>query len=197
MSFGEESGFEIVVGHDQILILGAALAIAAWLAFLMGRTRLGRTLRACADDPGAAALLGVDVGRTIGAAFVIGAGLAAVSGGFVALHYGQADFFMGYLAGFKALTAALLGGFGSVGGALVGALVIGLIEAVWSANLGQAYKDAAIFAVLILVLVLRPEGLFGSHIPRGRWRDSEAAPIMPMPSARNTTGSGRKVSSSE
>ena len=195
--FAEASGFGVIVGYTQILILAAAVAIAFSLMFIMRSTRLGRALRACADDPGAAALLGVDVGRTIAAAFLIGAALAALAGGLVALHYGQADFFMGYLAGFKALTAALLGGFGSIGGALLGGLAIGIFEALWSAYLGLAYKDAAVVAVLILVLVLRPEGFFGSHIPRGRWRDSTAAPIMPRPSARNTAGSGRKVSSTE
>jgi branched-chain amino acid transport system permease protein len=105
----------------------------------------------------------------VAAAFVTGAALAGVAGAIVALQFGEADFSMGYLMGFKALTAALLGGFGSIAGAFVGALLIGLLEAFWSAAFGLAWKDAAVFAVLIAVLVLRPEGLLGSaQSPRGR-----------------------------
>jgi branched-chain amino acid transport system permease protein len=110
-----------------------------------------------------AAMLGVDVDRTVAAVFALGAALAAIAGLTVAVYYGEADFFMGYLMGFKALTAALLGGFGSLGGAIVGGLVLGLFEALWSGYLGLAYKDAAIFALLVIVLVFRPAGLFGDR----------------------------------
>jgi branched-chain amino acid transport system permease protein len=115
-----------------------------------------------------AALLGIDVGRTIASTFATGAALGAVAGLAVALYYGEADFSMGYLAGFKALTAALLGGFGSLGGAMLGGLLLGLFEAFWSGYVELAYKDAAIFAILILVLVFRPHGLTGAEGPRQR-----------------------------
>jgi branched-chain amino acid transport system permease protein len=109
-----------------------------------------------------AALLGIDVDRIIAGTFALGAVLAALSGVVVALYYGEVDANIGYLAGFKALTAALLGGFGSISGALFGALALGLFEAFWSGYLGTEYKDAAIFAVLILVLVFRPQGILGT-----------------------------------
>jgi branched-chain amino acid transport system permease protein len=152
-------GFELRIGHSQLLALCLAGALAAGLGWALARTRIGRAWRACADDVDAAALVGVDVSRTVSAAFVVGAALAAVAGAVVAVQYGEADFSMGYLMGFKALTAALLGGFGSVPGAFLGALLIGVLEAAWSAAFGLAWKDAAVFGVLILVLVFRPQGL--------------------------------------
>jgi branched-chain amino acid transport system permease protein len=139
--------------------------VGAALAFAIGRTRWGRAHRACAEDPFMAALLGVATGRVVSAAFALGAGLAALAGVMVAFYYGQADFSMGYLIGFKALTAALLGGFGSLAGACLGGLLIGLFETLWSAYAGLAYKDAAVFAVLVLVLLVRPQGLLGAPLP--------------------------------
>ena len=112
-----------------------------------------------------AALLGVPTARIVSTAFALGGGLAGLAGVVVAVYYGQADFSMGYLVGFKALTAALLGGFGSLPGAWVGGLLIGLFETLWSAYAGLAYKDAAVFALLVLVLVFRPQGLLGAALP--------------------------------
>ncbi len=158
----EGAGFPVTVSGTQIFIVALAILTAAALGFFVMRTGLGRAHRACADDPVMAALLGVDVNRTIATTFALGAALAALAGLVVALYYGEADYSMGYLAGFKALTAALLGGFGSIPGALLGGLLLGLFEALWSGYLGLAYKDAAIFGVLILVLVFRPRGLLGA-----------------------------------
>jgi branched-chain amino acid transport system permease protein len=135
---------------------------------LVQRTPWGRARRACADDPVMAALLGVDVDRTVAHTFALGAALAALAGLAVALYYGEVDFTMGYAAGFKALTAALLGGFGSLAGAMLGGLLLGLFEAFWSGYVELAYKDAAIFAILILVLVFRPRGLTGWESDRRR-----------------------------
>jgi branched-chain amino acid transport system permease protein len=159
----EGGGFTVLLGHAQLLIVALIGILSLALVWLQGRTRFGRAFRACADDPGMAAMLGVDVDRTIAAVFVLGAAVASVAGLAVVVYYGEADFFMGYLVGFKALTAALLGGFGSLGGALLGGLLIGLFEALWSAYFGLAYKDAAIFALLVIVLVFRPAGLFGDR----------------------------------
>jgi branched-chain amino acid transport system permease protein len=165
----EGGGFEVLASGAQLLTLTLAMLAAGVLAWALRRTRLGRAWRACSDDLVAASLLGVDVPRTVAAAFVTGAALAGIAGAVVALQFGEADFSMGYLMGFKALTAALLGGFGSIAGAFVGGLLVGLLEAFWSAAFGLAWKDAAVFAVLIAVLVLRPEGLLGSaQSPRGR-----------------------------
>ena len=108
-----------------------------------------------------AALLGVDVDRTISLTFIIGAMLAAVAGLMFDLYYGVIDFFIGFLAGIKAFTAAVLGGIGSLPGAMLGGLLIGLIEAFWSAYFSIEYKDVAVFVVLVLVLIFRPTGLLG------------------------------------
>ena len=108
-----------------------------------------------------AALLGIDVDRTISLTFVIGAALAAVAGLMFALYYGVVDFFIGFLAGLKAFTAAVLGGIGSLPGAMLGGLLIGLIEAFWSGYFSVEYKDVAAFTILVLVLIFRPTGLLG------------------------------------
>jgi branched-chain amino acid transport system permease protein len=108
-----------------------------------------------------AALLGVNVDRTISLTFVTGAALAAVAGLMVTLYYGVVDFFIGFLAGIKAFAAAVLGGIGSLPGAMLGGLLIGLIEAFWSAYFSVEYKDLAAYAVLVLVLIFRPSGLLG------------------------------------
>jgi len=134
------------------------------LALLMTRTQWGRALRACADDPVMAGLLGVDIWGTVGRSFTLGAALAALAGTAFTLQYGEADFFMGYFMGFKALTAALLGGFGSVMGALVGGLLLGLFEALWAGYFSSASKDVAVFGVLALILIFRPNGLLGRGI---------------------------------
>lgn len=155
-------GFAVTLGAAQVAILLLALGVTAALAWFVLRTSAGRAQRACADDPIMAALLGVDVDRTIATTFALGAVLAALAGLVVALYYGEVDPYVGYLFGFKALTAALLGGFGSISGALLGGLVLGLFDAFWSGYLGTEYKDAAIFSLLILVLIFRPQGLLGT-----------------------------------
>ena len=108
-----------------------------------------------------AALLGVNIDRTISITFVIGASLAAVAGLMVTLYYGIIDFYLGFVAGIKAFTAAVLGGIGSLPGAMLGGILIGLIEAFWSAYFSVEYKDVAAFGVLVLVLIFRPSGLLG------------------------------------
>ena len=108
-----------------------------------------------------AALVGVDVDRTISLTFVLGAALAAVAGVMVTMYYGVIDFYIGFLAGIKAFTAAVLGGIGSIPGAMLGGLLIGLIEAFWSGYFTIEYKDVAAFSILVLVLIFRPTGLLG------------------------------------
>ena len=108
-----------------------------------------------------AALIGVNVDRTISTTFVIGAALAAVAGFMVTLYYGVVDFYMGFLAGMKAFTAAVLGGIGSLPGAMLGGVLIGLIESLWAGYVNAQYKDVAVFGILMLVLMVRPNGLFG------------------------------------
>jgi branched-chain amino acid transport system permease protein len=160
-----DASFTVLVADVQVAALVLAAAVGAALAYAVGRTRWGRAHRACAEDPFMAALLGVPTSRVVSTAFALGGGLAGLAGVVVAVYYGQADFSMGYLVGFKALTAALLGGFGSLAGAWLGGLLIGLFETMWSAYAGLAYRDAAVFTVLVLVLVFRPQGLLGAALP--------------------------------
>lgn len=154
-------GFDVYLAESQIAILAVAVLVTALLGYLMMHTGWGRAHRACADDPRMAALLGVDIWGTLNRSFTIGAVLAAVAGTAFTLQYGEADFFMGYLLGFKALTAALLGGFGTVSGALLGGLLLGLFESLFAGYFSSAYKDVAVFGVLALVLIFRPNGLLG------------------------------------
>ncbi len=153
--------FTVAISNVQIMIIVLTAALLAGFSFLIARTPLGRAQRACEQDIKMAALLGIDVDRTISFTFVIGAALAAVAGLMVTLYYGVIDFYMGFLAGVKAFTAAVLGGIGSLQGAVLGGLLIGLIEAFWSAYFSVAYKDLAAFTVLVLVLIFRPTGLLG------------------------------------
>ena len=113
---------------SQIVVVVTTIVLLAIFTWLVARTRLGRDMRACEQDQTMAALLGVDVDRTISMTFVIGAALAAVAGMMYLLYYGLVDFFMGFVAGIKAFTAAVLGGIGSLPGAMLGGLAIGLIE---------------------------------------------------------------------
>src|SRR5437588_603848 len=146
--------------HGDIFMVGAFVLMLAF-SWLVGRTALGRDMRACEQDLKMAALLGVDTDRTISLTFVIGAALAAVAGIMYLLYYGVIDFFIGFIAGVKAFTAAVLGGIGSLPGAMLGGLLIGLIETFWSAYFSIEYKDVAAFSVLIVVLIFLPTGILG------------------------------------
>jgi len=154
-------GFSVTLGYMQILIVVVTVGLMVALWLLIRHTALGRAQRACEQDRAMAALLGVDVDRTISLTFVMGAALAAVAGTMVLLYYGVIDFFIGFLAGIKAFTAAVLGGIGSIPGAMLGGLLIGLIESFWSGYFSIEYKDVAAFSILVLVLVFRPTGLLG------------------------------------
>jgi branched-chain amino acid transport system permease protein len=143
-----------------IIVLTIVLMTAFWL--VIRQTSLGRAQRACEQDRAMAALLGVNVDKTIAMTFIMGAALAAVAGVMVTLYWGVIDFFIGFLAGLKAFTAAVLGGIGSLPGAMLGGLLIGLIEAFWSGYFSVEYKDVASFTVLVLVLIFMPYGLLGT-----------------------------------
>jgi branched-chain amino acid transport system permease protein len=154
-------GFPVTVSLLQVVIIAVTIALMLAFTWLIQATSLGRAMRATEQDMTMAALVGVDVDRTISATFVIGAGLAAVAGLLVTLYYGVIDFYLGFVAGIKAFTAAVLGGIGSLPGAMLGGLLIGIVEALWSGYFSIAYKDVAVFGLLILVLLLRPSGLLG------------------------------------
>ena len=153
--------YDVVLSYKQILIVAvtAVLLIALWA--LVQKTALGRAQRACEQDAKMAALLGIDVDRTISATFVIGAMLAAVAGVLYMLYYGVVNASDGFVPGVKAFTAAVLGGIGSIPGAVLGGLLIGLIETFWSAYFSADYKDVAAFSILAITLIFMPTGLLG------------------------------------
>ena len=157
----EQDGFAVQLSWMQIAIVLTTLSVLAIFTWLVTRTPLGRSMRACEQDIRMASLLGIDTDRTISLTFVIGAALAAIAGLMFLLYYGVIDFYIGFIAGVKAFTAAVLGGIGSLPGAVLGGLLIGLIETFWSAYFSLQYKDVAAFAVLIIVLIFMPTGLLG------------------------------------
>ncbi|MEN9473414.1 ABC transporter permease subunit [Malikia spinosa] len=154
-------GVTVSFAYSQMLIIVVTLALMLGFTYLITRTSFGRQQRACEQDRTMTALLGINVDRTISLTFMIGAALAAVAGVLVTVYYGVVDFYIGFVAGIKAFTAAVLGGVGSLPGAMLGGLIIGLLEAFWAAYLSPEYKDVATFAILILVLMFRPSGLLG------------------------------------
>jgi branched-chain amino acid transport system permease protein len=153
--------FAVRLSTVQILIIVSTLALMAIFSAIVARTSLGRAQRACEQDLKMAALLGINTDRVISLTFVIGAALAAVASLMFVIYYGVIDFFIGFVAGIKAFTAAVLGGIGSLPGAMLGGLLIGLIETFWSAYFSVAYKDVAAFSILAIVLVFMPSGLLG------------------------------------
>ena len=156
----------------QIFIVISAVVIMAGLLFMVEKTKLGRAMRATSQNPAVAGLMGVNVNSIISATFVLGAGLGAVAGVMVAANYDQAHSHMGFLIGLKAFTAAVLGGIGNLGGAVVGGILLGIIESLGAGYigdltggfLGSHYQDIFAFAVLILVRVFRPSGLLGERL---------------------------------
>jgi branched-chain amino acid transport system permease protein len=160
--------FIVTVTPMQIVVACLGLAAAGGVLILLGRTRFGRAWRAFADDPGAAALLGVDGRRLLAATFLLAGLLAGLSGWIVAAYYGNISFSMGAMLGLKALVAAVVGGIGSVPGAFLGGICVALIEAMWSAYFEITARDIVVFSLLIVVFVLRPGGLLGFAGPKPR-----------------------------
>ncbi|MGE0212742.1 MAG: branched-chain amino acid ABC transporter permease LivH [Parvibaculaceae bacterium] len=157
----EDASFVVSLSYIQIIIVVTTILLMTLFTLLITRTSLGRAQRACEQDRKMAALVGVDVDRTISITFILGAALAAVAGLMFLLYYGVIDFYIGFLAGVKAFTAAVLGGIGSLPGAMLGGLVIGLIEVFWSAYFSVEYKDVAAFSMLAMVLIFLPQGILG------------------------------------
>jgi branched-chain amino acid transport system permease protein len=153
--------FGINISLKQIVIVIITTILLAVFWYIVNRTPLGRAQRACEQDRKMAALLGVDVDRTISITFVMGAALAAVAGTMFLMYYGVVFFGDGFIPGVKAFTAAVLGGIGSLPGAVIGGLLIGLIESLWSAYFSIDYKDVATFSILAIVLIFKPTGLLG------------------------------------
>ncbi|TIU38609.1 MAG: branched-chain amino acid ABC transporter permease LivH [Mesorhizobium sp.] len=150
----------ISVSLKQIIIVVVTALLLALFWYLVNKTSLGRAQRACEQDRKMAALLGIDVDRTISITFIMGAALAAVAGTLFLMYYGVIAFSDGFTPGVKAFTAAVLGGIGSLPGA-VGGLMIGFIESMWSAYFSIDYKDVAAFSILAIVLIFLPSGILG------------------------------------
>ncbi len=161
-----------VITPTQVMILIVAAVMMGGLVLLVEKTKLGRAMRATAENPRIASLMGVNADSVIVATFAIGAALAAVAGVMVAANYSVAHFYMGFIPGLKAFTAAVLGGIGNIYGAMVGGLILGIVEALGAGYigdltdgfLGSNYQDIFAFVVLIIVLTLRPSGIMGERV---------------------------------
>jgi branched-chain amino acid transport system permease protein len=155
----------IVVDLREVLIWGVALVLMAVLQLFVSRSRLGKAMRATAQDAEAARMMGVDVDRVIITAFFLGSALAGAAALIFGLYYNFTSFLIGYTAGLRAFTAAVLGGIGNVAGAMLGGLLIGLIESLGGQLIAVRWTDVIIFSILVIVLVFFPSGLFGSTAP--------------------------------
>jgi branched-chain amino acid transport system permease protein len=151
----------VTLSLKQIVIMFVTVILLAIFWYVVKKTPLGRAQRACEQDRKMAALVGVDVDRTISLTFVMGAALAAVAGTMFLMFYGVVNFSDGFSPGIKAFTAAVLGGIGSLPGAVLGGILIGLIEALWSAYFSIDYKDVAAYSILAIVLIFLPQGILG------------------------------------
>jgi branched-chain amino acid transport system permease protein len=158
------SGFHFLtvrMTYLQLFIILASLISMIGLRLFVRKTRMGKAMRAVAQDKTMAMLVGINIDTIISLTFIIGSGLAAVAGLMVAMYYGLVNYFIGYVAGIKAFTAAVLGGIGSIRGAMVGGLLLGLVESLGGSYISGEYKDAYAFVILIIVLLVKPGGLFG------------------------------------
>ena len=159
-----------ITGKELYLVI-IAIIVMVGLIILVNKTKLGRAMRATAENPKVASLMGVNPNFVISITFMIGGALAAVAGVMIATNYGNGHFYMGFMPGLKAFTAAVLGGIGNLGGAMVGGILLGLIEALGAGYIGDLtggvfgsnYQDVFAFIVLIVVLVFRPSGIMGQR----------------------------------
>ena len=169
---GRHTVLGATISDTQIIILLLAASLMLGLTLLVQKTRLGRAMRATAQSRQVASLMGVDANRVIATTFLIGSALAAIAGVMVSAYYGLAHYYMGFLLGLKAFSAAVLGGIGNLAGAMLGGLLLGVIESFGAGYigdltggfLGSHYQDVFAFFVLILVLVFRPSGLLGERV---------------------------------
>ena len=152
-----------IINGQQLLILGITIVLMALLTYIVQKTKLGKAMRAASFDTETAQLMGVDSDKIISMTFCIGSALAAAAGVLVGVYYNTIDPLMGIMPGLKAFVAAVLGGIGILPGAVVGGIVLGVVEALVSGFISSTFRDAAAFAILILVLLIKPSGLFGKN----------------------------------
>jgi branched-chain amino acid transport system permease protein len=157
-----------VVSNDKFLIFAGAIVMMIALDLVVNRTKLGRGIRATAQDPETAVLMGVNIDRIVTATFAIGGAMAGVAAALYIMRFEETNYFVGFLLGIKAFTAAVLGGIGNLRGALAGGLLLGLIEMYGSSIFGSEWRDVVAFSVLVLVLMFRPTGIFGESLQQAR-----------------------------
>lgn len=157
---GGENDF-VQITNIQIMIVVASFVGMGILTYIIQKTALGRQCRATQQDRKMAAILGINTNRIISTVFVIGSSMAALAGVLVTINYGSFDFYIGFITGIKAFTAAVLGGIGSLPGAMLGGLVLGMSEGLFAGFVSADYKDVFAFTLLVLVLIFRPSGLLG------------------------------------
>jgi branched-chain amino acid transport system permease protein len=155
----------VAIAAKQIVVVVLAVALMIALRLFVYRTKLGRAMRATAQDRDAAQLMGIDINTTIALTFLIGSALAGAAGFVSGVYYGTTWFFNGFSAGLKAFTAAVLGGIGNLTGAMVGGFLIGVIESLTTQFISDQWSNVVVFLVLIAVLIFRPSGLFGESLP--------------------------------
>jgi branched-chain amino acid transport system permease protein len=158
-------GVDIV--RSDVFAIAVTLPLLFALVFFIGQTRYGKAMRATAQDPDAARLMGINVDRTIALTFLIGGLLAGAAGVIYALYNGTVRFNQGFTAGLIAFTAAVMGGIGNLKGAVAGGLIIGIVQSISDDHYGQQWTEAVVFAILILIMVFKPEGLFGEEVRPG------------------------------
>lgn len=158
------AGFQFLsvrMTYLQLFIILTSIVLMISLRLFVRKTRMGKAMRAVAQDKVMASLMGINIDTVISTTFIIGSGLAAVAGLMVAMYYGLVNYFIGYVAGIKAFTAAVLGGIGSIRGAMFGGILLGLVESLGASYISSEYKDAYAFILLIIILLVKPGGLFG------------------------------------
>jgi branched-chain amino acid transport system permease protein len=153
--------FAHIVGTTDIVILIVTTVVMLLLTFLIKYTQIGKAMRATSQDKTMAMLVGINVNRVISVTFIIGSALAAIGGMLIATHIGQINFYIGFIAGIKAFTAAVLGGIGSIPGAVLGSLVLGLTESFATGYVSSDYEDVFAFSLLVLILIFKPSGILG------------------------------------
>jgi branched-chain amino acid transport system permease protein len=151
----------VVIPIKKVFILATSFVLMFFLGLYVKKTYIGKAMRATAADPEAAEMMGININAVIVLTFAIGSAMGAVAGILFAINYNSIDPFMGFNAGLKAFTAAVLGGIGNIYGAMIGGILLGLFEGIGAGYISSMYRDAFAFGVLILVLIFRPEGLLG------------------------------------
>jgi branched-chain amino acid transport system permease protein len=155
----------VTIEAKQVMVILLAIVLMVVLQTFVRYSRLGKAMRATAQDKDAAQLMGIDINTTIALTFLIGSALAGAAGFVSGVYYGSTWFFNGFAAGLKAFTAAVLGGIGNIAGAMLGGFLIGLIEAMTTQFIGDQWSNVVVFSVLVLVLIFRPSGLLGESLP--------------------------------